>query len=93
MARGQGLSRDAVVAVGLVSRLAAEDLLAAMPAVRDRATQRVIEASVEQLADALRLLAGQADYVAAAWPAGSARGQVSAPRTSERAGGPARPRR
>ncbi len=67
-ARGQRLSRDAVAAIGGISARGAEDVLAAAPFVEDRATQRAIDATLDQLADALRMLAGQADYVAAAWP-------------------------
>jgi hypothetical protein len=77
--RGYRLSRDAAAALAAVSARGADDVLAAAPWVADRGTQRTIETAVEHLADALRMLAAQSDYVAGAWPAvGSDPGATSA---------------
>ncbi|MEI2777170.1 MAG: hypothetical protein V9G19_14605 [Tetrasphaera sp.] len=63
-----GLSRRAVADTELVAARLGEDLLMATPVVGDRGTQRVLDAAIDALADALRMVSAQAGYVRAGWP-------------------------
>ena len=70
----QGLSRSSAVELGRAAAAGADDVLSAAPFVGDRLTARAVEEFVEAVADALRLISAQADYVVAAWPVAQADG-------------------
>lgn len=63
------LSRRVVVDVEEVAARAGEELLTVVAVVGDRRTQRALDAAIEAVVDALRMVGAQAAYVRAGWPA------------------------
>lgn len=83
----QGLSRSSAVELGRAAAAGADDVLSAAPFVGDRLTARAVEEFVDGVADALRLIFAQADYVVAAWPVAESENLSSAVPLSARVTG------